>query len=292
MRQPDVSVITVSFSRAAWVLLKLRSLSALGVPPERLEVVLVDNACPDGVGAQVEAVEWPFAVKVLRLPQRIAAGPARAMAADLAQGRWLWWSDDDVLPDRDALRHHLHRQLQRPGVTIGAVRFLHQGRLSSLPIRAPSVERFTGVNTMFERAAWLRVRPAILELPRAYGGEDTAVGYAMKSAGVHFSAVSKSWVTHLGPAPTLSSDLERAFDAGFNARALADRYPTAAFPLGVHDVQLILKRALFEGVFAFLLERCWPATVRFERSYLNGARAFRGEAREESGNGGFNRGQR
>lgn len=275
MPKPDVSVVTVSFGRAPLVLRKLEALARQTVGAERLEVILVDNACPAAVGSLVGERAWPFALRVLPLAQRTDAGRARALAAEHARGRWLWWSDDDVVPDDDALAHHLQCQAHTPGVSIGSVRFVHQRQTTRLALRRASVAHFTGVNTLFERAAWLRVKDSLPVLPRPYGGEDTVVGCALWSLGVPFVAVTASWVSHQGPLPSQSADPVRAYDAGFNAQVVAAHYPWAAWSLGVHRRQLRLKRLLNAPLSAALLGVLAPRTMTFERGYLQGALAAR-----------------
>ena len=55
---PELSVLTPAAGRVDLV---LRTLEALEDDPQRtrLEVVLLDNACPQGVGDRVAARDWP-----------------------------------------------------------------------------------------------------------------------------------------------------------------------------------------------------------------------------------------
>lgn len=236
------------------------------------EVVLVDNACPDRVGERLSAETWPFALRVLRSDRRLGAADGRAWAARAARGRWLWWSDDDVVPADDALAVHLAVQARRPGVTIGSVRFVGEhGSRSWRPRRAGPVQ-VTGVNTLLPRDAVLAVASRLPRLPRAYGGEDALVGLALREAGIAFADAPDAWVDHLGPLPAREAGAAaQAFDAGYNAAVIARHYPTAAWALGTHAVSLGLKRVAlaraWRGVWSALAPRRWA----FERAYLDGA---------------------
>jgi len=272
---PEVSVVTPTFGRRALVRRKLEALSRQTTGPQRIEVVLVDNACPEGVGEAVGAEPWPFALRVLRSERRLTAAHARAWAASEARGRWLWWSDDDAVPDDDALAAHLAVQARRPGVTIGSVRFLEGGRVVRWRPRRAGPAQFTGVNALFARAAWARVADRLLPLPRPYGGEDTVVALALQADGVSFADAPDAWVVHHGPMPAAAGDPLKAADAGFNAAVIAQHYPAAAWPLGVHPLQLAAKRALFAGPWRGVGSGLAPRRWAFERAYLEGALAGR-----------------
>jgi glycosyltransferase involved in cell wall biosynthesis len=271
---PDVTVITVSFGRVDLLRRKLAALARQTAGPERLELVLVDNACPDRVGDVAEGTDWPFGVRVLRSDRRLTAAVARAWAAREARGRWLWWSDDDVVPDDTAMAAHLAAQASLPGVTIGGVRFVTERGTTRWRPRRAGPAHLTGVNSMLCRADHDRVVDALPELPRPYGGEDTLVGLALQAQGVAFSVVPDAWVDHHGPWPTAAGDGAKAYDAGYNAAVLVAWYPDAAWPLGLHPLQVAVKRAVLP-----LLARAGPS-VAGELAYLRGARdAVRAEKR-------------
>ena len=266
-RSPDVSVITVSSGRVDLVRRKLAALARQTSGPERLELVLVDNACPDRVGDVVEAADCPFDVRVLRSEHRLTAAAARAWAARAARGRWLWWSDDDVVPDDGALAAHLAVQARRPGVTIGAMRFVTPRGTAAWRPRRPGPAHVTGVNTLFPRADHAAVIDELPALPRPYGGEDTLVGLALQARGLPFTAVPDAWVDHHGPSPAAADDDVKAYDAGYNAAILAAWYPSVAWALGLHPLQVAAKRVVLP-----LLAWSGP-WLAGDLAYLRGARA-------------------
>jgi glycosyltransferase involved in cell wall biosynthesis len=270
---PEVSVVTVSFGRVDLVRRKLAALARQTTGPEVLEVVLVDNACPDRVGERLSAASWPFALRVLRSERRLNAAEGRAWAAREARGRWLWWSDDDVVPADDALAAHLAVQARRPGVTIGSVRFVSDRSTTRWRPRRAGPAHFTGVNTVFPRAAWARVADDLPALPRPYGGEDTVLALALQADGVPFTDARGAWVDHHGPHPADGGDPSKGFDAGFNAAVIARHYPHAAWSLGVHPVEMLAKRLLFSPLWC-AITRGTPRG-RFEHAFYLGAREAR-----------------
>jgi glycosyltransferase involved in cell wall biosynthesis len=273
---PELSVLTPSFGRAAILLRKLEALAEDLARPV-LEVVVVDNACPDGVGDLIAGRRWPFEVRVLRCAERVSARSARLAAARVARGRWLWLSDDDCIPHGGAAARHLARQRVGTCVGVGSVRFVSGDGtvLATRPAVRPGAVQVTGVNTVVERASWLEVAERLPELPRRYGGEDTLLGLALEDAGLSVAPVVDAWVDHVGPIPAFGGDPVKGFDAGFNAAVIASAYPRAAWQLGVNRLQLGLK-SLMLGVPLGPVTRLFvPRLAAFEGAYLAGARAGR-----------------
>ena len=273
---PDLSVLTPASGRAELVLRKLEALASDAARPE-LEVVVLDNACPQGVGDRVAAGTWPFDVRVLRTRERLPAGPARLAAGRAARGRFVWLSDDDCVPHAGAAARHLARQALGRCVGVGPVRFVDRdGRLlRTLPVRRPGAAQVTGVNTVVERAAWLQAAERAPALPRAYGGEDTLLGLALEDAGMPIAPVPGAWVDHVGPIPSEAGDPAKGYDAGYNAAAIAAAYPRAAWALGVHPLQLRAKRVWFTPPLGWIAWWRAPAQAAFETAYLAGARDAR-----------------
>ena len=277
MSDRALSVIVVSAGRAAVLLEKLAALEQQGLAAEELEVVLLDNACPQRVGAQAQARRWPFALQVITSDVRLSAAQARCRAAALARAPLLWLSDDDCVPDPGAAAHHLAHHDTPGRVVIGSVRYVSQARTTLWRPRRVGPLQVTGANTTLERSAFLRSCAAGLRLPRRYGAEDGMVGLQLQQAGAQFVAAPDATVEHRGSDPMHGDDLDKAFSAGYNAVALAQRWPAAAWDLGVHPLQLGLKALAVSS----LTERCWPRSargrVRYERAYLHGARSARAD---------------
>lgn len=271
-----LSVLTPSAGRAELVLRKLEALAADATRPA-LEVVLLDNACPQGVGDRVEGRAWPFPVRVLRAAARLPAGPARLEAGRAARGAHVWLSDDDCVPHAGAAAHHLQRQKRGACVGVGSARFVDAGGavLATVRARRPGAAQVTGVNTVAPRATWLRAAERLPALPRPYGGEDTLLGLALQDLGLRVAPVADAWVDHVGPLPSTAGDPTRGFDAGFNAAVLAAAYPRAAWGLGVHPLQLAAKGAALRRPLGAWWRRAAPRLATFEAAYLDGARAGR-----------------
>ncbi len=270
-----LSVLTVSSGRAGLLLAKLEALTRQSVDPATLEVVLVDNACPERVGERAAATAWPFALRVVRLERRARAQAARCRAAQAATAALVWLSDDDCVPAPDAAEQHLARQRRGPCVTIGGVRYLAGDAAHAWRPRRVGPLQLTGANATLPRDAMRTACADPTPLPRPYGGEDGALGYQLRSAGLRFVAVPEASVDHLGPDPTHGADPSKGFDAGYNAVAIAQRWPEATWSLGLHPLQIALKR-LWLGAPRRVTGRFLdPGRARYERAYLDGSLAAR-----------------
>lgn len=99
---PSFSIVIPTYSRPDQLGTCLQALSGLAYPPDRLEVLVVD----DGGEVPLDAVVTPFrsdlALTLIRQPN---AGPAAARntGAARARGEFLAFTDDDCLPDPDWL---------------------------------------------------------------------------------------------------------------------------------------------------------------------------------------------
>jgi hypothetical protein len=280
---PRLSLLTVSTGRARLLLAKLEAVAGQRPGPAQLEVVVVDNACPERVGDAVERGSWPFALRVVRTGQREPAARARCLAVSAATAPLVWLTDDDCLPAADAAARHLARQGEGPCVAIGSVRFVEDRRVRTWRPRRVGPAQLAGANASLPRVAMLRACRTRPRLPRAYGGEDVVLGLQLRDQGLPFVAVPEAAVDHHGPDPTRGADPSKAFDAGYNAVVIAHHWPDAAWMLGVHPTQLALKRLLFWSPEAVVWRRLRPGRLRYERAYLAGSRAARHALVHEAG---------
>ncbi len=102
MSTPRFSVVIPTYQRAEPLRATLDALSALQVPPDGFEVIVVD----DGGGGDLDAALAPFRaaldLSLLREPHRGPAA-ARNAGAGAARGQYLVFTDDDCRPAADWL---------------------------------------------------------------------------------------------------------------------------------------------------------------------------------------------
>jgi GT2 family glycosyltransferase len=123
---PQISVVIPTFNRRARLALVLDALKHQTIAAERFEVVVVDDGSQDGTADWLEAVQLPFALRVLRQANK---GPAAARNAGVENARapLLLFIDDDVVPVPEMIGEHLASQAAEPDVAV-------MGPLGSLPL--------------------------------------------------------------------------------------------------------------------------------------------------------------
>ncbi len=256
-----LSVITVTHNRAELLQQKLAALEQQTLPPERFELVVLANACTDETMELLRDVAPAYGLKVLESATKLSAAQARNHCAAAARGHVLYLSDDDCLPDPETLAKHLEAQA-KPCVAIGSLTFVDGDAQEHWSPRKIGFWNLNGANSSVPAAAF-RAIGGFDEALSGYGGEDVALGYALKD--LPFVALPDAGAQHLGPNPVRSGDLHKARSAGRNAVRLATRYPELAYRLGVHPALLGLKRLLLRPGLSL------GKTYRYERAYLEGA---------------------
>ena len=256
-----LSVITVTHDRCELLRQKLATLAAQTLPPERFELVVLANGCTDGTAELLNGAAPSYRLRVLESATKLGPAAARNRCAAAAEGGVLYFSDDDCLPDPETLAKHLAAQA-KPCVAVGSLTFIDgDGRKHWSP-RKGGFWNLNGANSSVPAAAFRAAR-GFDETLSGYGGEDVALGYALRD--LPFVALPDAGARHLGPDPVRSGDLTKARSAGRNAVRLASRYPELAYRLGVHPALLALKRLLLRPGLNL------SPTYRYERAYLEGA---------------------
>ena len=100
---PTFSIVIPTYNRPARVASCLDSLAALDYPPDRFEVIVVDDGSESPTVTNSVAARDPIDVRLVRQSH---AGPATARntGAALARGDYLAFTDDDCLPEAGWLR--------------------------------------------------------------------------------------------------------------------------------------------------------------------------------------------
>ena len=256
-----LSVMTVTHNRAGLLRQKLVALEQQTLPPDRFELVVLVNACTDGTMELLKDAVPAYRLQVLESATKLGPATARNRCAAAAQGHVLYLSDDDCLPDPETLAKHLEAQT-KPCVAIGSLTFIDGDEREHWSPRKANFWNLNGANSSVPAKAFHTVSGFDETLP-GYGGEDVALGYALKD--LPFTHLPDAGARHLGPNPVRSGDLHKARSAGRNAVRLASRYPELAYRLGVHPALLGLKRLLLRPGLSL------GRTYRYERAYLEGA---------------------
>lgn len=100
---PSFSIIIPTYERPAQLATCLQSLARQNYPPEKFEVVLVDDGGAQSLESVIEEFRERLNVSLLRQQNTGPAG-ARNFGAAHARGQFLAFTDDDCAADKDWLR--------------------------------------------------------------------------------------------------------------------------------------------------------------------------------------------
>ena len=109
-----VSAMLLTCNRPAFAVRALRSLASQSFPLEKLEVLLVDDGSLSAHAESLQnAVEDKFALRVVRLKERLSIGAKRNLAVSLAQGEVVIHFDDDDFHHSDRIAAQVGPILRR-----------------------------------------------------------------------------------------------------------------------------------------------------------------------------------
>jgi GT2 family glycosyltransferase len=116
---PIFSVVVPSHERPGPLSACVRAVLDGDFPPDRLEVLVVDDGNADRLDSRVSLPAGRPHVRWLRLPENVGPAAARNAGATAARGTYLAFIDDDCLADRAWLTR-LHAALEaNPGAAVG-----------------------------------------------------------------------------------------------------------------------------------------------------------------------------
>ncbi|CAN5353577.1 hypothetical protein BH18GEM1_BH18GEM1_08930 [soil metagenome] len=281
---PFFSVVIPTHDRPHELTRCLTALAALRYPPDRYEVIVVD----DGSRANLETAVHPFRGRMdLRLLSQENAGPgaARNRGAASARGDVLAFTDDDCAPDPRWLSHFAARFVTDPRVGIGgltvnalphnpfatASQLLIDYLYSYFNARDGRVPLFTTNNLALSRGSFLALG-GFDETFRMVGGEDRELCDRWVHAGHRLAYAPEAVVLHAHDLD-LPGFLRQHFAYGRGAR----QYHRICSLRGrgrVHPEPVAFYRELVLYPFTRSAERRLPLTALLTLSQVANAAGF------------------
>jgi glycosyltransferase involved in cell wall biosynthesis len=214
MSEPLVSVIVPTRNRVGYLPGLLQGLEAQHFPPERWELIVVDDGSTDDTAAYLQdrRPDHPdLRFQLIRQPDSGGSAAARNLGAANASGRILLFLDDDMLPSSSLLAEHVRCQDQGADVVIG--RFgapdakrapwiawedyqiaRHFSRLDESS-RVPGGRDFYSGNVSV--AAYIFVALGGFD-PSLWRMHDVAFGHRLEAAGARFAYCPAAFAVHRG----------------------------------------------------------------------------------------------
>lgn len=278
MSCPYISVLTVASGRREILLRKAAALTAQTLAPELFEWVVYLGVGDAGARQALEALGLPFALRVVESDRPLGAAAARNACAQRTCGSVLLFSDDACLPAPRDLAAHVAEQERGLCVAVGSV--VPEGGGGAAPRKQPKVDfgDLDGANCSVPATVF-----------HALGGYDEALlgdgaaavelGYRLTRQRLPFRPLPGAVARRIGAAARTDAGTDTDTDtdaecgrvAGRDAAHTIRRHPELRWRLGLHPLQIGLKRTLFTLGMADWLERLGRSSAVYQRAYLEGA---------------------
>ena len=228
---PEVSVIVATYNRTESVARLLDLLSDQTLPPDRYEVVVVDDGSRVPAAPTLEALRLPYRL-VVKTQENGGPAAARHTGIQAARGRIVVSVDDDMRVGRDFLEAHLEehagdarrvvlgRLVPEPGTPL---RLHERFQLRQIDLVAEAVgtgirrgrgtDLYTG-NVSFRRDDYLLVGGFD---PSFRLSEDAELGVRLDRSGVEFAISERARAQHASDHASVAAWMRRA-----QAYAVAD----------------------------------------------------------------------
>ncbi len=262
------SVVIPAYQAAGLIGICLRSLFAQQRRPDRLQVIVVDDASRDDTAERAEALAGEAAaagveLRVLRQPDNRGPAAARNAGAAAATGEVVLFTDSDCDPAPDWVAEML-APFADP--TVSAVKGAYRTRQTSLAARFAQaefedryrlLEKSETVDVVFSYSAAFRT-----QVFREFGGfdtrfpvadnEDTEFSYRIAEAGHRAVFNPRALIYHRHP-ETLARYLRKKVSRGYWRVVVYRRFPGKAVKDSYTPQSLKLQIALTYGALGLLL---------------------------------------
>lgn len=270
---PHVTVAVCTYNRARLLGATLAAMSKQDYPPDRCEILVIDNNSTDDTRAVVAGFGAATPAPRHILETRQGLNHARNRALDEAKGEIIVFADDDILMAPDWLRELVRPFVEHPGCPIGCVggevvpvfpegapawiRTWHAPlafRTDAGPLAEPDSPM--GANFAFPRALFADIGPFATGLDRKgaslLGGGDGEMIRRVRAAGREIWFAPAAVVKHQMPASrtTFRYAARHAFDSARSrvleraARSDRGRYLTSRLPANLLKVPVYALLAL------------------------------------------------
>lgn len=202
---PRVTIVVPTYMGARYIASRLDNLREQDYPRDRVEVIVVDSASPDGTGRVVEEWIWrnpDVRVKLVVEPER--RGKLLAVLEALrhvsSDSEIVVLTDDDCFWERDALRNAVKYFVDPSvGAVSGSIRYLGRGVYNVYRdfYNVVRVAESKWWSTPVHNGPFLALRRSILDkigLPTFPGADDSAFASYVAFAGYRAIQVDDVWV--------------------------------------------------------------------------------------------------
>ena len=252
----DVSVVIATYNRKNLLEKSLESLFRQNYPPDKYEIVIVDDGSTDGTEEMVKRKRPPCKLRYFRHSERKGPSKARNLGINKAEGEVIIFIDSDVLTPPEFIREHMrlhkkHRDIivDGPAINTGKIEGVFDNRwgklLASLDFFGAS---FITANTSCRKENLLKAGLFDEEFGKGYGWFDRELGLKLREMGVKRIKNRRAYAFHIkrGKALANFSELfEKAKDRGVNAALYYKKHPSRKVKHEIRFRYLFYDRLIF-----------------------------------------------
>lgn len=215
-----------TFRRPQALAALLKGIAATRFPRNRIEVIIVDDSGYDELEPVLAPFRGCYHLIAIRTPH-LGPGPARQAGIDLAQGKYLAFTDDDCVPDPDWLVELQAALGANPGCAVGG-EVINGLRDNSFSSASQMIFEYFSQQSAFNEVEYVGTGnvaypgPAFREIGgldrnwRVWGGEDRDLCRRWRASGRRFVFHSPARILHYHPL-TLRKFLHQHFRYGRGA---------------------------------------------------------------------------
>ncbi len=201
--EPEVTVCVSTRNRADRLERLVAHLQAQTLPPERFEVVVVDDGSTDDTWQRLQQLAAASPVRITTVRNPTSTGPAAGRNRAWRAGRApvCAFTDDDCRPAPMWLEHGVAALAERPAIAVGAIRPTHEdeariGPFSRFLVADRGIAGWFATANLFVRRVDLEASGGFDETFKNAAGEDTDLGLRVTESGVPFVFLPQAVVYH------------------------------------------------------------------------------------------------
>jgi glycosyltransferase involved in cell wall biosynthesis len=207
------SVVIPTYNRRKELGQCLDALAQQSLSPSSYEVIIVDDGSTDGTSEYCHTRTFPCRLACISIPNGGASG-ARNAGIAIAHGRYIAFTEDDVVADRDWLSNAL-KHLGDGAIEVleGRTRYLHTGK-DVRRFEKSRLPSFIPCNLIVRRTVFDRIGgydPAFYDTAKhLYFREDADLGFRILDAGFRVELAQDVRVAHPPQFSTLGECVHHA----------------------------------------------------------------------------------
>jgi len=203
----EASVIIPTYNRS-WILRKsLEALFNQNYPKDKYEIILIDDGSTDDTKTMIESLSPSCKLKYLRNEKRMGIPRTRNRGIREAKGKYIIFTDSDVLATPDFIKQHMNYHQKYQDVIVNG-ELIRVSSFKQIGKKRKSIFDFS--LSPFDTANVSVARKHLLKLGGfdedllAYGWQDLELGYRLRKAGLRCKRTRHALGYHYCKKRTLS----------------------------------------------------------------------------------------